>query len=472
MQKSVLIEIVQALQKKEVREIQKWLQSPAHNQRDDVQRLFDYLTQKPSKADIKDDFLDKEHAWKVVFPGKPYDDAYMRQVMYFLLKVIEEYLAFTEFSNNKVQFNLYLTRIYRERKLEKASKQAYRISTETLENQPLRDGYYLLQRFMLQKEYGQWTNVIANAAPNLQETSDALERLFLAEKINLALTMLAHKTVNQAANYDQGMLDFVLNYTKERNLLDEPAIGLYYYAFMAVSHQEEESYFAKLELLIQEHMPRFMQYELRTLYIAALNYCVVKINQGQDQYSRRAFELYRKGLEKHILIENNTIPRYTFGNAVGAAVRIGEFDWAEKFVHDFQGFLNEKERNSMANFNLARIYYAKGDYNRSQTLLTQFDYDYMFFNIIAKTMLLKIYYEKDEFDAFESLLESMRIYLQRKEALDQARKVAYTNMISLMKKLLNLNPYSKAQKAKLHEQVIATNPLMEREWLLKQLEGK
>lgn len=394
----------------------------------------------------------------------------MRQVMYFLLKAIEEYLAFTEFANNKVQFNLTLTRIYRGRKLEKSSKQAFRFSVENLENQPLRDGSYLLQRFQLEKEYGQWTNVLPNAAPNLQETSNALENLFLAEKINLALTMLAHKSINQVANYDQGMLDLVLKYTKERNLLDEPAIGLFYYAFMAVSNQEEEFYFDKLEQLIQEQMPRFTQNELRTLYIAALNYCIVKSNKGRPEYSRRAFELYRKGLEKHILIENNRISRYTFGNAIGYALRIGEFDWAEQFINDFQHLLDEKEQNSIANFNLARIYYAKGDLDAAQRLLTQFEYNDMFFNIIAKTMLLKIYYEQDELDAFESLLESMRIYLQRKEALDPTRKVAYKNMISLMKKLINISPYSKAQKVKLKEQIASTSSLMEREWLLKQVE--
>jgi Lon protease-like protein len=96
----------------------------------------------------------------------------------------------------------------------------------------------------------------------------------------------------------------------------------------------------------------------------------------------------------------------------------------------------------------------------------------MSLNIIAKTMLLKIYYEQSELDAFESLLESMRIYLQRKEALNPAYKTAFKNMISLMKRLLNMNPYSKAQKAKLRELIVATNPLMERDWLLKQVDGR
>jgi tetratricopeptide (TPR) repeat protein len=217
-------------------------------------------------------------------------------------------------------------------------------------------------------------------------------------------------------------------------------------------------------------MGRFQHSEIRTLYLAALNYCVSKINQGRQDFARRAFALYRKGLETHILLEKDTVSRYTFGNAVGAALRNQEYAWAEKFIGDFQHHLDEKERNSIVNFNLSRVYFERGDYDKAQSLLTQFEYDDMLFNIIAKTMLLKIYHEQEELDAFESLLESMRTYLQRKEALDPARKAAYKNMISLMKKLLHLNIFSKVQREKFHELVTKTNPLAEREWLLKQIE--
>ena len=104
--------------------------------------------------------------------------------------------------------------------------------------------------------------------------------------------------------------------------------------------------------------------------------------------------------------------------------------------------------------------------------MSSYSNDDILFNPIAKTMLLKIYYEQDEYDAFESLLESLRIYLQRKEALDATRKTAYKNMISLMKKMLHLNIFSKAQREKFRELVVQTNPLAEREWLLKQMDRK
>lgn len=470
MQKSVLSEIVRSLSKKEIRDLQKWLQSPAHNQRQDVVRLFDYLTKTLTNSD---ESAEKEEAWRVVFPSQPYDDAYMRQVMYFLLKAVEEYLLFIDYTSDRVQYQIGLARIYRRRKLEKAYGQAHRLGTQNLENQPLRNDYYLLNKFFLeQEEYERKMGATQNAPVNLQETADALEKWFLEERLRISKDMLAHQNIYQKINYDHGLLNQVLSYTSQKNNLGEPAIAVYYYTYMALTNPSEEHYFDELEQFIHTGMDRFNSPEVRTLYLAALNYCVPKINQGRLDFARRAFELYRKGLENQFLLENDVVSRYTFGNAVAAALKIREFGWAEQFIHDFQGYLEEKHRNSTVNFNLSRVYFEKGDYEKAQELLTQFEYDYMYLNIIAKTMLLKIYYEKDEVDALESLLESMRIYLQRKEALDPTRKLAYKNLISLMKKLVNRNPYSKSQTERLRTLVESTNPLMEREWLLKQLDKK
>ena len=209
--------------------------------------------------------------------------------------------------------------------------------------------------------------------------------------------------------------------------------------------------------------------EMLYLYRIALNYCTAKVNQGNTDYARRALAFYREGMEKGILLVNNIITRYNFGNAVAFALRVRDFDWAEQFIERFQHYLDERERNSIVNFNRSRLFFEKGDYNKAQRLLLEFEYDDMLFNIIAKTMLLKIYYEQDEYDAFESLLDSLRIYLQRKEALDPVRKQGYKNMVSLMKKMLNLGPHAKMQRERLVGLVRETQPLMERDWLLRQL---
>jgi hypothetical protein len=470
MQKSVLSEIIRSLEKKEIRELNKWLQSPAHNQRQDVIKLFDFLIKNLPNGD---ESAEKAKAWKAIFPSQPYDDAYLRQVMYFLLKAIEEYLVFVDIANDRVRYQLALSRIYRKRKLEKSYKQAHRIGIESLESQALRNDFYLLNTFFFaQEEYEYKMSVTQNAPVNLQETANALEKWFLEERLRISKDMIAHHRIYQKINYNHGLLEQTLSYVEENKMLLEPAIAVYYYSYMAFTNPTEESYFERLEFLIHNEMEHFQHSEVRTLYLAALNYCVPKINQGRQDFYRKAFELYKKGVESRILMENGALSRYTFLNTVSSALKTLEFDWAEQFIREFQPFLEDKHRNGTVNFSLSRLYFEKGDYGKAQQFLTQFEYDDMLQNIVAKTMLLKIYYERDDLDAFESLLESMRTYLQRKEALDPSRKMAYKNMISAMKKLLHLNIFSKPQRESFREMVQKTNPLMERDWLLEQVERK
>lgn len=469
MQKSMLVEIVRSLNKKEIRELNKWLQSPAHNQRQDVIDLFHYLCKNLTNSD---EYRTKERAWNAVFPGKPFDDAVMRQVMFFLLKSLEAYLVFTDVHEDEVQTQIALARIYRHRKLEKSYRQAHRLGMELLHGQPLRNPYYLMHRYFLEREeYEHRINITQNDLVNLQELSDALERWFIVEKLLVSNGMIAHHMVYQKANYDPGLIHQVLEYLEQhQNLLEEPGIAVYYYAHRTMTNLEEQRFFDGFEKMVLDGQEAFLtKEEMLYLYRIALNYCTAKVNQGNTDYARRALAFYRQGMEKGILLVNNIITRYNFGNAVAFALRVRDFEWAEQFIERFQHYLDERERNSIVNFNWSRLFFEKGDYNKAQRLLLEFEYDDMLFNIIAKTMLLKIYYEQDEYDAFESLLDSLRIYLQRKEALDPIRKQGYKNMVSLMKKMLNLGPHAKMQRERLVGLVKETQPLMERDWLLRQL---
>ena len=79
-----------------------------------------------------------------------------------------------------------------------------------------------------------------------------------------------------------------------------------------------------------------------------------------------------------------------------------------------------------------------------------------------------MYYEQEEIDVLESLLESMRTYIQRKKVMGY-HKNNYKNIIRYTKKLLKITPYSKLTREKLHEEISQVSPLTEKKWLLTQL---
>jgi hypothetical protein len=101
-------------------------------------------------------------------------------------------------------------------------------------------------------------------------------------------------------------------------------------------------------------------------------------------------------------------------------------------------------------------------------LFRQVEYDDILMNLNAKMMQFKMFYEQDELDVVESLLESMRTYLVRKKVIGY-HKANYKNIIRLTKKMLKINPYNQTQKTKLLNEIEEANPLAERKWLLKQL---
>src|SRR6056300_1236707 len=117
MENSQLIFILNSFDKKEIREIRKWLQSPSHNQREDVLDLYEYLTS--GNRLLNEQQLQKEKVHKKIFPKTPFDDAKLRQTIFFLMKAIEDYLVFKEMKSDEVGERLILARVYRKLNLDK-----------------------------------------------------------------------------------------------------------------------------------------------------------------------------------------------------------------------------------------------------------------------------------------------------------------------------------------------------------------
>lgn len=468
MENSHLIAIMRTFSGKEARSLRKWLNSPAHNQREDVVQLFEYLMAGAHLTEEK--FLQKERVFSRIFDGEPYDDAKLRQSMHFLLKAIEEFLIYEELRDDEVRSRMALSSVYRKRKLDKAFQKTIN-SVETLqEKAPYRDEHYLRNEYLLQLEkYTFQEGKKRTAEMNLQEVSDALDTTFLADKLRQSCLMIAHQAVYKT-RYNIGLLEEVLQHVKRPELMKHPAIAIYYNGYMAFTHEGNTHYFQSLRQEIQNNLHLFSHSEIRDIFLMAINYCIRKMNAGEAAFVREAFELYRSGIEEGILIENGIISRFTFLNAIRIGLRLGEFDWVESFIPGHQANLLPKFRDTIVHYSNAKLLFEKKNYSAAMQLLVQVDYDDILLTLNAKSMLLKIFYENEDLDPLESLLGSMRSYINRKEVIGY-HKTNYQNIIRYTRKLIRINPYDNNQKAKLKTEIMAANPLTEKTWLLEQLEN-
>jgi len=452
--------------KKEVRELRKWLISPMHNQREDVIALFEYLSNE--KYLYNEKHLEKERIFQKIFPKQRYDDSKLRQTIFFLNKCIEEYLTYSDLREDEVRLKMALAGVYRKKNMSKAYQKTIRSISGLQEKQHLRDEHFLRNEYLLQKEqYLYFEKQKRNIKMNLQELSDALDTTFFADKLKLGCLMLAHQRVYKT-EYHPGLLDDVLTYVEENDILDIPAIAVYYYGYKALTSQDR-SYFDHLKTHMFNLGNIFPKAEMRDIYLMALNYCIRRNNEGDKAFIRETFELFKKMLELDLLIENNNFSPWTFANIALNGLQLSEYEWVENFIETYKRYLPENVRDHFVHYCMARLYFEQNDYDSAMPLLVQTDFDDILLNLNAKTLLVKMYYELLEFDTLENLLESMRTYLHRKDV--GYHEPLFKNMIKLTRKLVRVNPYDKNEKAKLKKEIENTNPLRERTWLLEQLEG-
>ncbi len=462
MYNSDLCQVMQFLPPEKRRALRKFIDSPYHNQREDVRRLFRYLDRESAAPG-------KQAAFEAVFPGEAYDDQRMRYAMSFLLKTIERFLICEEATADAVAAELHLAKAYRQMGLEKMTRRSMARARTLHERTALHDAVFYERGYLLEAEELEFTQTHKRtAARNLQQVNHALDLSYLAKKLRQSCTALVHGAVANV-EYDSGLLDLVLGYLESAPWLDEhPAIALYFYFYQAAT-RGDEAYFSKLKKGIAEAGEQLPEEELRALLFLAINFCIQRFNRGEERYLEEVFGLYRGGLEQGLLLIGGQLSRFTFKNIAGIAIRLGAYDWTEAFIEEYGPAVEAAHRRNYTDFSLAKLYHARQDYPRAMQLLHGVEYEDLFLNLDAKVLLLKIYFEQGETEALDNLLQSFQRFLQRKRKDLGYHRENYLHFARLMGKLLQLPPGDREGLERLRREIGETKALAEREWLMERV---
>ena len=177
--------------------------------------------------------------------------------------------------------------------------------------------------------------------------------------------------------------------------------------------------------------------------------------------------MYQVGLEHGILLENGILSVYAYKNIHLLADKLGEYDWIVTFLEKYRDFLPAEQRENHYNFNIAQYFFRRKKYEKAMPMLQTIEFSDVLHNLDARKMLLIMYYDLKEFDAFDALIDSFRTYLLRQKDLGY-HKESFTNLLKFSKKLLLLTSMSKAEKEIFKQEINDCNVLAEKSWLLEQ----
>jgi hypothetical protein len=394
------------------------------------------------KAQTEGD-LSKPEAWGVVYPGKTYNDARFRKLNSDLLKLYEKFLAQETYELNPLHQASYLMESISTRKIEKLYNTVVS-SVKRLSNRQLeRSSSFYFYQYQLEKNQYNLTSEFEKkfkkkskySRLNIEEIAKNLDIFYLGEKLKLYCTLLSWKNV---FNLDTDLLfmDEIIGHVEAFDYEEYPAIAIYYQVYKSYVERDNIDHFYKLKDLISEHIESFPPDEAKDIYGSAQNFCIRKINEGKKDFLKENLDLYKESIKNGVLFSNDEFSPTTFRNIVISAANLNEYDWAENFIHQHQNKLAEKHRANAVTFNMARLSWYRKDYTKVIEYLQNVEFADMIYELNSKTILIATYYETNEMDPLESLLESFKVFLVRnKKKYPRSKTKKLFGLHSICKKI-------------------------------------
>lgn len=460
---------LQSLDVLEYRRLLKYLNSPYFNQSKTLVRLCETLLRclengKPG--------FNRRTIWNQLFSAEAYDDVNFRKYCSDLLKLVEDFMAQEIIMHDPVRRKVDLLDFTVRRKIEGLYNSALRQVRMELDKDHYHSLEYFKNSYQVERLFYamQGFDVKLNSRANIEEIAYNLDIFYWIEKLKLFSSMLSQKRTGNF-EYSLNFMEEMLAYLKNYPMDDVPELAIYYYSFLTLYEEEKDEHYFKLRRLLDQYGAQMPEKEVVELYDSALHYCTGKLNKGNKVFLQEYFDLFRLGLDNGIFIAREELATWRFNNAIVAALRLGNLEWAEDFIEKYKKYLPAETRQNTYTFNLARVYHYQKKYDKVLGLLRDIEYEDDGYNRISKVMQIIAYYELDETDALESFIESFRVFLYRDKKMPPQRRALYLNLIKYVRRLSRLTPGDKLALDKLRQDIIREKETtVNHEWLLEKIE--
>ena len=468
MLQSKLVILLESLDKQGFNRFRQYLHSPFFNENQQLILLFDELKALLADRAAANGNI-KVQIWKAIYPSTPYNDLYFRRLCSDLNKQLEQFLIHTHSRQNPMKELVNLLEVLNQPELHKHFRATLRQIRALEERSPLRNSSYHYAKYLTESHCHTHIEKLGNKRQDFQNLEQAdyhLDCFYVIQKLKNYCDSLGYSkmlSIESQVELPDGYLDNI-----EKDVyFKEPAVRAYFLVAKMLLEPDEERHFQQLKTLLENKSQHFNREELDVLYIHLKNYCIsTKINSGRHEYFNELFEIYKSLLEKGLLFKNEILLPQAYKNLITVGLHVKAFDWVEQFIQSYTDRLPKENQDNARNYNLAKVYFHQKDYEKVIEQLREVEYKNLVYALGGKLMLLKTYYELNELNALDSLIDSFRVYLRRNKLISREVRQQYMNVLRFVKKLSTVLPGDKELLIKTKQQIVSCKALASKQWLL------
>lgn len=469
MKKSKLLDLIKGLNKEELKSLRDFLVSPYFNKKEELVVLYDYILK--LNPDTSDELLDRVYVFGQLYPKKIYNEKEITYMMSFLSKLIERFLGQRKYEedtelmqNHQLQslmeHGLYKHYNYLLKRIEKYN--AKQIVMDTAH-------YYNLHQLSNTRVQHYILTGGRTYDSSLQDAVDYLDLFYFSKKLQLICAMENRNYLTQK-NYSLGFGEGLFQYVEESNLLDIAHIRAYYHIAKSITSDTTEKHFIEILSILNNELDNFNWLDKEEILLHGINISAGKMieNKKSAYYAKECLKIYKIGLEQELFIKNGYLPYWHFKNIVKLSLNLKQYEDTEQFIEQYSDLLEEDHRENLLVYSLAEVNYYRKNYDKAMEYLSQVIYSKdMYYQLSAKSMLARIYYETKQEELLLSSLASFKLFLRRNKKYSQTKIKGYLNFCNVLSRIMRRN---KAKKASIKEQIETTKLIIDKRWLLKVLE--
>jgi hypothetical protein len=431
---------------------------------------------------IEQTALDKQQIYSQLYPGQSYNEKRMNNLISDLNALLEHFLMFRQFQGEELLQKRLLIKALLERDGLPFIDRAIRKYEKRAKQKPDKSFEAYYEKMAFHDLVDQYAVVQGKRAfdQNLQQKNDALDLYYWCHKFSIACDMLSRNIVTQSGYQCHFWEDLVLHFQKNSlQLKEHPVLQIYFKTYQMLSEIGKTDHYFELKTLLKRHIPLFPTHEINNIYKYLLNYCVRKINSGEELFYREIHELYKILLKEAILFQNGYLTQWTYINIITAAIRLKEYEWTEGFIYEYRNALLPEERNNVFNYGLSALYFEKRDYLKALEYLNTVEFTDSSYHLRAKILQLKSYFELEEEEAMLSLIEAFQKYIKRSKSIPDYQKKANRNFLKFTKQLHKLRIQQSTahrlvferKRQAVTETLANTEPIANKKWLKEKLKS-
>lgn len=462
-----LVRLLSTLNQEELNRFGEYLNCSLFNLHNETLALFNVLVR--FFPDFSDEELEPNKVYEQIYPGQPFNDLHLRTLRKYLLQRLNHFLAYQEWNSDPFEVQMSLLSSLEKRKEPKLLEKQYLRGKQMLESSH-KDGFPMfLHRYNYERSLLNYQFLYSKRKhlPDSKDLHQYLDWFYLGTKLMMVVSSLNNSLVLHTERQSHSMESETIEYISNQVENLPSVLKGYYWAYklLASLKPDQPDYLMLRRLLREEHSILF-ESDLINLYGFLITYTNQQYIRGESRFLEEMFFVYQEMLERKLLFTGNMFPVNNYKNIATIGLRIGRLAWTESFIETYKKYLPEAYREDVYAYNKAHLLLYKRDYAESLRILSLIKFLDPFYQMGAKMLQLKIFFEKEETDLFFSFSKTFQTHISRQREIPEIKKKAYINFIKFTKKIFRIKIGEKKMEASLVKDLSAINPIIEIDWLL------